>query len=280
MNISTPAENRATGLVALVELSSKLFAVGVAVVYLVGFLVVSANVYQYGVISLSVFQLQYLIAGGWALGPPIAMAAVFVTALRFEGPTVQRADWLSLLRLAVLTVLPLMVPIGLLLVLLMYIPGVVENLTWHLGVVWLFFVAGMVACVRAVWASWRAGAEPETRWLNRRNAAPYLVVLVMLGLIYVLWFSVRIYPWLPSSLGGGEPLTVAFFPRDKNLPDPLKPDLSTTGRSLHYRLLLMTDKDYVLLSDSPKERSIVLSRDSVSGMVVLGTYEPAFKTKP
>jgi hypothetical protein len=85
---------------------------------------------------------------------------------------------------------------------------------------------------------------------------------------FAVWFSLRIYPLIPSSLGGGRPLTVVFFEGDKKMPDAILRE-GSTKRSVHYKLVLSTDKYYVVLSPAPKERSMEVSRDSVGGMIVL-----------
>jgi hypothetical protein len=85
---------------------------------------------------------------------------------------------------------------------------------------------------------------------------------------FAVWFSVRIYPIIPSSLGGGKPLTVVFFEGDKKMPDEIQRE-GSTKRSIPYKLVLSTDKYYVVLSPAPKERSMEVSRDSVAGMIVL-----------
>jgi hypothetical protein len=69
-------------------------------------------------------------------------------------------------------------------------------------------------------------------------------------------------------LGGGRPLTVVFFEGDKRMPDEIQRE-GLTKRSIPYKLVLSTDKYYVVLSPAPKERSMEVSRDSVAGMIVL-----------
>ena len=97
----------------------------------------------------------------------------------------------------------------------------------------------------------------------------YLTLLLMITLGHAVWFSVRVYPLIQFSLGGGGPLTVAFMEREKKVPDGLKADASSTGRSIPYKLVAETDKYYVVLSPEQNEKSIEVSRDSVVGIVVL-----------
>lgn len=64
-------------------------------------------------------------------------------------------------------------------------------------------------------------------------------------------------------------MNVAFIEGDKKFPDEIKKPEQSARRSIPYKLLLTTDKYYVVLSPNPKERSIEISRDAVAGMVVL-----------
>lgn len=68
----------------LVESLSKVFAVALGILYLLGFLVVAAYLSQFGVSSFSVLQLQYLLAGIWLLGPPVLHTTILHAQRRFD----------------------------------------------------------------------------------------------------------------------------------------------------------------------------------------------------
>ena len=132
------------------------------------------------------------------------------------------------------------------------------------------FYFGLWTCAQLFWLSYRAPAAKETWWINRSHAAPfYLSSLLVVVFCYALWFAVRIYPLIPFSMGGGKPLTVVFFEGEKKMPDEIQKVASSAKRSVPYKLLLATDKYFVVVSLSDKERSVEISRDSVAGMVVL-----------
>jgi len=108
--------------------------------------------------------------------------------------------------------------------------------------------------------------------MNRSHAAPvYLALLLMIVLCYAVWFSARVYPLIPFSLGGGKPLIVAFFEGEKKMPDEIQRAGQSSKRSVPYQLLLETDRSFVVVTPSDKERCIEISRDSVGGMVVLAS---------
>jgi hypothetical protein len=254
---------------ALVDSFSKIVAVSGGLLYIIGFLVVAGHLSRYGVSGSSVLQLQYLIAGVWAIGPPVALAWLVLTRYKFEEratPDIPgRFNWRRFLISSLLTGIPFGICIGL----LSRIPGIWDNLTWGLAVrLYLFYIA-MVNCAQILWMSWRIPSDEETRLMNRRHAAPfYLSLLFTIVLGYVLWFSVRIYPLIPFSLGGGRPLTIVFLEGEKKLPEGIKTDTSSK-RSIPYKLLVATEKLYVVLSPERDEKSIEVSRDAVAGIVVL-----------
>ncbi|HLV96123.1 MAG TPA: hypothetical protein VKS44_13100 [Candidatus Acidoferrales bacterium] len=254
-----------------VDSFSKLVAVSIGLLYFVGFLVVAGHLSQYGVSGFSVLQLQYLVAGFWSIGPPVGLALVLITARKFEeraAPDIPNKlfNWRRFLMGVSLT----QVPYAIYALLLASIPGILQKMTWGLGIRLYLFYLVMINCAQLIWMSWRIPTENETWWKNRRHAVPfYLSLLLMTGLAYVLWFSVRVYPLIPFSLGGGRPLTVAFMASEKKFPDGIKADTSTTNRSIPYGLLVATDKSYVVMSPNQNEKSIEVSRDSVAGIVVL-----------
>jgi hypothetical protein len=96
-----------------------------------------------------------------------------------------------------------------------------------------------------------------------------LSALSILVLCYGLWFSVRIYPLIPFSMGGGKPVTVAFLEGEKKMPDEIQKPSPSAKRSIPYKLLLATDKYFVVVASSDKERCLEISRESVAGIVIL-----------
>ena len=255
--------------ISLVESLSKVFAVAIGVLYLLGFLVVAAYLSQFGVSSFSVLQLQYLLAGIWLLGPPLLHSTILQAQRRFDERVMPEVAGKFNWRRFFLSSLFSGVPLAIFLSLLYTIPGVMQTMTWGLGIRYFLFDNVMVNTAVLLWMSCRVAPGLEKWWVNRSHAAPfYLVTLCMLVLSFAVWFSVRIYPLIPSSLGGGRPLTVVFFEGDKKMPDAIQRE-GSTKRSIPYKLVLSTDRYYVVLSPSPKERSMEVSRDSVAGMIVL-----------
>jgi hypothetical protein len=120
------------------------------------------------------------------------------------------------------------------------------------------------------WISRKRDPEKETKWVNRTHAALfYLAFLLVIVIGYAVWFSVRVYPLIPFSLGGGRPLTVVFIEGEKKMPEEIQKPDPALNRSIPYKLLLSTDHYYVVISPSSSERSIEVSREAVAGIVVL-----------
>jgi hypothetical protein len=142
--------------------------------------VVASYLSRFGVSSFSVLHLQYLIAGIWVLGPPVIYVGISYTSNRFENraaPAVRgKYNW----RRFFLSTLFTGIPFAFFTVLLLSIPDVWQAMTWGMGI------------------------------------RIYVFYLVMANIGYAVWFSVRIYPLIPFSLGGGRPLTVVFFEGEKN----------------------------------------------------------------
>jgi hypothetical protein len=115
--------------------------------------------------------------------------------------------------------------------------------TWGILIRLLLFYVVTLNLAQVFWMCWRTETEKETRWMNRSHAAPfYLTWLLMVVLGYTVWFSARIYPLIPFSLGGGRPLTVVFFEGDKKMPEEIQRTEGSIKRSIPYKLLLSTDR--------------------------------------
>ena len=252
----------------LIDSLSKLFGAGIGLLYLTGLVVVAGHLSRYGIPSFSFIQLQYLIAGGWALFPPVALSSVIPIARRFElraapdlpGKSFSWRRFLIAIFLGGIPFAACMILLGI----------VLTGITFGIGVRLYLFCLVLATCAQIFWRSWRSQEGKETPMLNRSHAGPfYLLLLLTIALIYVVWFSVRVYPLIPFSLGGGKPLTVVFIAGEKRLPDGIVNDISSPRRSVPYKLLTMTEKSYVVLSPEHNEESIEFAKDSVQGMVVL-----------
>ena len=228
---------------SFIESLSKLFAVALGLLYLLGFLVVASYLSRYGVSSFSVLHLQYLIAGFWVLGPLVIHASVVYASHKFdEGAAPYRKEKTNWRRFAISSLFTA-IPISFFVALLVSIPNVFESMTWGIGIRFMLFYAAIVNFAGLFWTSRHAGTNKETWWMNRSNAAPfYLAFLLMILLGHTVWFSVRIYSLIPFSLGGGGPLTVVFIEVEKKMPDEIEKTDRSAKRSIPYKLLLSTER--------------------------------------
>jgi hypothetical protein len=207
---------------SVLEAFSKVFAFGLALLYIVGFLVVASYLLQFGVTSFSVLQLPYLIAGIWVLGPPLLYTWVVNSARSFEmtlAPENGGFSWRRFFYAIVLTSVPNAIGV----MLIVSIPRLLDNLTWGTGLRFFGFYFGMSAAAHLYWMARTTPVGNETIWRNRTHAAQFfLTLLVMLTLGYAVWFSARMYPLIPFSLGGGRPLTIQFIEGEKSMPDTIQ----------------------------------------------------------
>jgi hypothetical protein len=253
----------------VLETFSKALAICLALLYVVGFVVVSSYLLRFGVSSFSVLQLQYLIAGVWVLGPPILYTWLVDSQQQFEVTVAPENSGLNLRRFFYAFVLT-GVPTGIALLLIVSIPHLLEGLTWGIGLRFTAFYLATSTAAHLYWKARTAPDEQRTIWKNRTHAARFfLTLLVMLTLGYAVWFSVRIYPLIPFSLGGGRPLTIQFIEGEKGMPDAIQRADTGSKRSISYQLLFSTDHYYVVLSPLASETSMEISRESVAGIIVL-----------
>ncbi len=140
-----------------------------------------------------------------------------------------RFNWHPFIVSSTMSGLPSLVFLGL----LAMIPKFAEEVSWPTALRSGFFLWVGLMCAQLFWMSARTDDKTETWWCNRSHAAPfYMSFLLMTALAYSVWFSVRVYPSIPFSFGGGKPLTIAFFEGDKRLPDEIKKADSNAKRRI------------------------------------------------
>lgn len=254
-------------ILSALERVSKLVGFSAAFIYLAGFVVVSRYLSRYGVYSLSIFQLQYLVAGTWAVAPLVGITLTLRSSQQFGGTAWEKWGRFTWRRLAVISTVTTL-PFGLALGAVAGLFGDVEGLKWA-AISRLALSYWILAnCIDAAWISWRVKPEFETWWANRKAVSFYLTLLGVLFFIYILYFAGAVYPGIPFSLGGGRPLSVMFLSGEKSLPDGILRD-GTSHRSIPYKLIAVTDKSYIVLSQNKNEQSIEFNREAVQGMVIL-----------
>jgi hypothetical protein len=234
-------------------------------IYSVGFVVVARHLSRYGVSTFSVFQTQYLVAGIWTIGPPILFALVQRTPEKLKDQAyVPGFSWRRYFMVSAVVGIPFGLLIAAAALLLGDVGGFSFSLFARLWVSYLF----LAAAADLAWMSWRVPDEAVRWWLNRHVVPFHLTIFALVVLLYSVFFAGSIYPLIPASLGGGRPRTVILIPTKDGLPNGIVQDKSS-GRSTPYDLLTTTDKSYVLISPTPTEESIEISRDAVQGIVVL-----------
>ncbi len=259
----------------------KFIGITFGVVYLFGFIVVMRYLSSYGVSSITLINTQYVVAGFWLISPLVLMYALFAThpllqhdfMKSLDGITSRRTTYLSSILLAlagpVLVILMVIVLVALGL-------GTIKAVLFLLADNWkriaaiASFSIGIAFLGEQAWTSWKCRDRP--RHYFRLIYLPALLVLVLIW--YVLYFATTIYPHIPYSLGGGEPLPVVFLLKGpkSQFTMPLASDCSGK-RTKPYELLLATDKVYVVKSPREDEKTIEINRDAVLGMVVLNKTE-------
>lgn len=254
---------------SLIDWVPKFFGVTVTFVYLVGFLVVVCYLSRYGVSSLEVFQLQYLVAGAWVVVPIAALALMRMASDQFERHAFSQTSegkpvsWRRRLAVSSVSGIPVSFAWGVVIGF-----GGWAGLSIRTGVLsWIFYIA-LTFAGSLLWISWKAPGDLKHTWLHRRTVPFYGTGLFVIFFAYVFFFAVKIYPLIPYSLGGGKPLTVVLLLGDKQIPGILAKDASS-HLSIPYKLLEATDKAFVVLPTDPSQESIEFSRAAVLGVEVL-----------
>lgn len=255
--------------ISLIGGISKIVGVLIGVIYVVGFLVVAIHLSRYSISGLSIFQLQYLVAGVWALGFPAAYICVrWIFGQVAKKLTPKQTSTYSLSDYPILTGVLVVGILALFFHLLNLSPELLFSMTGFSLIALYAFCLFLAVLAERIWLS-RAASPPVEKWWGGQNALLLNTsLLVVTLLLYVFWFATDLYRLIPFSVGGGRPVTVVFTAGEKDLPDGLVRE-GTSKRSIPYKLLAMTDKSYVVASPEPGAISFEFNRDAVQGLVVI-----------
>jgi len=249
----------------LFDLSTKVISLSIALTYLVGFLVAAWHLSKYGVSSLSLLHLQYLVAGLWVVLPPGFVALMMLTK---ELPIIHmdqrtpKPHWLVRFAVNLVTSFPFSIVFG------FFVCFIVINLS-TVKLLFVIFLLGVIGLAIALFVTCiRMPPSNTGRFVSRNLALFYGGIAASTAGIYIWLFAVNIYPAIPYEWGGGKPLDVIFLEGDKQLPDGIVKD-GNTRHSITYKLLVVTEKSYVVLPQPPNQKSLQFDRESVQGIIVL-----------
>jgi hypothetical protein len=280
----------------------------VGLLYVLGFLVVTFHLSQFGVAPVTWLRPQYLLAGIWCLLPNLLFtAALAFAALQFTEPWIRGSmvvprktrigrhifgaiqglgglfGAFAFISIAVMKVLGLPTDYG------HHRWGLSDVITLKLAA--LSFATAVCAVIAiSAFSTLSAGGVPvepmitsPESWKRQMSVSLRFDRSVALGsvgtlfafgslafiLFYVHSFSVSVYSAIPSTLGGGRPQRVVFLiDSTVQRTAPLVVD-DSGSRSVPYNLLLITDSSYVVESPAKGELAIEFKQDSVRGMIVL-----------
>lgn len=249
----------------LIDVGAKVISLSIALTYLIGFLVVAWHLSKYGVSSLSLVHLQYLVAGLWVVLPPGFVALLTLTK---ELPTIHldrsapKLPWYGRFAVNLIMAFPANIVFGL------FMAFLIVNLSTgkFFFVLFLLVVAGLA--ISFFISSLRIPPGTTARLISRNLAPFYGGLAVTIAGFYIWLFAVNIYPSIPYEWGGGKPLDVIFLEGDKPLPDGIVKD-GNTRHSIAYKLLVVTEKSYVVLPQAANQKSLQFDRESVQGIIVL-----------
>jgi hypothetical protein len=269
------------------------FPLGLATVYVMGFVVVGLHLAGYGASSLDLIKSQYLAAGFWFCGSSLLyfgalkLMRSFVMSLIRTRPGFREVGGV---RQRLLLSLFSNFVLAFLLCIFMFMFRFGHRLVPHLLVPRFkelddsVLLIGLVSLPFAVLMAFLDIAYQLRAWFKERAAEqgrssdmwtiPWLNAIIFIATFFLLSikiFAVTIYRFIPFSLGGGEPRQVIFWlgPTTSPAESFVERDGSKSF-SIPYELLVESENSLVVISPKEGQRAIEFDRKSVGAVIVLG----------
>lgn len=242
----------------LMELVGKISLGIIAVCYALGLIVVNIHLNKYGVHTLSLLQVNYILAGIWAL-VPIVIPITIVLMFRIRSYAKASTFWLYLASF-ILPVTSLVLHS----ISLRFHP----NLSWFL----VSFNGFVLGCMLLV--------LPDIKEMNRALRSKFIFVAMLPLLLalsnHLVVFANGVYQTIPSQIGGGSPqpaqlILEASAEVRKTLNDAgiaFETDSSAqaTNKTEPILLLFVTDKECTILGKK-ESTAVSVSRDIVRAIL-------------
>ncbi|HEY6154687.1 MAG TPA: hypothetical protein VIW07_13180 [Candidatus Udaeobacter sp.] len=251
------------------EILGKALLAATGFCYAIGLIVVNVHLSEYRVYSLNLLQLNYVMAGLWALLPIMLswlIASVVVMAAIQEMERRHQAKWTTWTVLAVVggTIATCFGALRILYKLCEYL-GFKFTWSW-VRVVLLGFAVGFMV----VGLAWELGTRATFKTL-KSFATNLVYIFSALGffVFYIAVFAHGPYSDIPSGFGGGRPSFVQLVvdPKDKPFLTLAKVNFPQSDRSDPVQLLLATDKELIVLPQI-NDSAVSVSTDIVKAVIL------------
>jgi hypothetical protein len=268
---------------------TKFWVGSVGLLYVLGFLVVTFRLSQFGVAPVTWLRPQYLLAGIWCLLSVLLFTgAGAFTAFSFTSDSIGRSTMVPRETRVKRYVVGTIEASAVLFCSFAFISSLVGKAvdpssqllrSWHTGSMVTLKLAlcllATIAC--AIWTidlyanvmnSWESLRKERLVSLSSFGVLSLFSSLFFV-VLYVYFFSVSVYSGIPSNLGGGKPRSVVFLIEKADQKTAAVVVDSSGTRSVPYNLLLVTESSYIVESPAKGELALEFKKDSVRGMVVL-----------
>lgn len=260
-------KDNATTLKDVLDISSKLIFGLAGLCYVLGVVVVTIHLRQYGVTSLDLPQLRYVTAGVWVVMPiglitTFIMFGIFLAAAQTE--ELQRGrSWAERIYLALSTLTVLMI------IIIFFWGSIGIEFSW--SVLWIPPI-GIAATILILAGGYSLRRLRRTTPL--KDAFPFVGALslgLILFAVYVILFARYTYQSIPWATGGGRSSVVRLFITPESIPyvQGLKITQVTSQQNGvvetdRINLLLTTEKQFVVINADGK--AVSLPADLVKGI--------------
>jgi MFS family permease len=259
---------------------------GIGVLYVIGFLVVTFHLAQFGFVSVNWLRPQYLLAGIWCLLPVLvfigclALAGLHIVRpwMKYSNVVPKRTRRNRYVKSVIQGVIGIIGATVFVSSLISLATGQPIDARWIPSIAITLRLAGLSLAAFVLGTLGIAGfgyhrREEETRsdrYVARISGDTVILLMALVvGMGYIRYFSIKVYSTIPLTFGGGRPQTVVFlFDKSHSDPAPVAAD-GSGSRSVPYHLLLKTENTYVVQSQANGEEAIEFRQDSVRGMIML-----------
>jgi hypothetical protein len=279
-------ENKTSSTLQVVEnITKSVLSIG-AIIYAWGFLVISIYLSQYHISSLNLLRVQYILAGIWIVIPILlfSILAIWFTAAFYkefftkaEEQKDKKKRWF--LDFIWKIIIVVMLISGYYFIVSDFLKWIAPTFTSGIFVLNGFdllkvagFCLGIAIFLGITWNFINGSRKyPEKK-------APYLLWGVLFAIFtttialgYTVYFSLYLYPKIPSILGGGQPQNVKIMIGHGDDYESLRKALNFDNNqelSSTLKLITTTDEIYLILDPINTYRAIVLPKNSVSLLIL------------
>jgi len=243
----------------------KIGAIITAITYALGYLIVTLHLSKYGVTTFEILRLQYIMAGFWFISPFIGVISLplipYATYKLISDPNNRNNNFEKSFSIIIIIV-PLL---GMILLSFIFMRELDAPTIYYLVLSPSYI---MLITISLLWRIPKIFSSSSLRKSFKYLLRALSIISISVVFFHFFVFTLRVYPYIPRSYGGGKPISVKIIHNSTYELSEFPYNQKINSNNAQFcKLLFETSDQVILLPYDSANTAISISKDQIAAIV-------------